>query len=235
MPAKVNLERDREADTLFTEYDELLRINKLALVDLMQLCSFSLELLDRDPAQVERQNLVNLCKLIVKELIDSSVQYGRQLDSDFLPLQHFFIVLEHALRHGLRPKKGLLGPKKELWDLLQLIEKYNQDAHDITTSVRDLPTVKTSLGRARAWIRLALMQKKLADYLKVLFDQRENGILLEFYEPGALLLSDESVVLLGLLLGLNVVDCNLCLKVSLFLSKITLTMNFFLERSIQQI
>jgi len=161
---------------------------------------------------VERQNLVNLCKLIVKELIDSSVQYGRQLDSDFLPLQHFFIVLEHALRHGLRPKKGLLGPKKELWDLLQLIEKYNQDAHDITTSVRDLPTVKTSLGRARAWIRLALMQKKLADYLKVLFDQRENGILLEFYEPGALLLSDESVVLLGLLLGLNVVDCNLCLK-----------------------
>ena len=91
MPAKVNLERDREA--LFTEYDELLRITKLALVDLMQLCSFSLELLDRDPAQVERQNLVNLCKLIVKELIDSSVQYGRQLDSDFLPLQHFFIVL----------------------------------------------------------------------------------------------------------------------------------------------
>ena len=53
----------------------------------MELCSFSLELLDRDPAQVERQNLVNLCKLIVKELIDSSVQYGRQLDSDFLSLQ----------------------------------------------------------------------------------------------------------------------------------------------------
>lgn len=61
--------------------------------------------LERDPAQVERTNLVNLCKLIVKELIDSSVQYGRMLDSDFVPLQHFFIVLEHALRHGLRPKK----------------------------------------------------------------------------------------------------------------------------------
>lgn len=60
---------------------------------------------ERDPAQVERTNLVNLCKLIVKELIDSSIQYGRMLDSDFVPLQHFFIVLEHALRHGLRPKK----------------------------------------------------------------------------------------------------------------------------------
>nr|CAG4638369.1 EOG090X043H [Cyclestheria hislopi] len=166
---------------------------------------------NRDPAQVERTNLVNLCKLIVKELIDSSVQYGRMLDSDFVPLQHFFIVLEHAFRHGLRPKKGLLGPKKELWDLLQMVEKYTHDAHDITTSVRDLPTVKTSLGRARAWMRLALMQKKLADYLKVLLDQRDN-VLLEFYEPGSLLLSDEAVILLGLLLGLNVVDCNLCLK-----------------------
>jgi hypothetical protein len=29
------------------------------------------------------------------------------LDSDHMPLQHFFIVLEHVLRHGLRPKKVL--------------------------------------------------------------------------------------------------------------------------------
>ena len=55
------------------------------------------------------------------------------------------------------------------------------------------------------------MQKKLADYLKILIDQRD--VLQDFYEPGALLLSDEAVILLGLLLGLNVVDCNLCLKV----------------------
>nr|CAG4640766.1 EOG090X043H [Eulimnadia texana] len=165
----------------------------------------------RDPAQVERTNLVNLCKLIVKELIDSSVQYGRMLDSDFPPLQHFFIVVEHVFRHGIRPKKGLLGPKKELWDLLQMVENYTHEAHDITTSVRDLPTVKTSIGRARAWLRLALMQKKLADYLKVLLDHRDT-LLLEFYEPGSLLLSDEAVILLGLLLGLNIVDCNLCLK-----------------------
>lgn len=86
------------------------------------------------------------------------------LDSDHMPLQHFFIVLEHVLRHGLRPKKvkiilphyhyhyhysfvllllqGLLGPKKELWDILQLVEKYCPEAQDITSSIRDLPTVR---------------------------------------------------------------------------------------------
>jgi hypothetical protein len=38
--------------------------------------------------------------------------------------------------------QGLLGPKKELWDLLQLVEKTDPDAMDITASVRELPTVK---------------------------------------------------------------------------------------------
>lgn len=38
--------------------------------------------------------------------------------------------------------QGLLGPKKELWDILQFVEKYTIEAQDITSSVRDLPTVR---------------------------------------------------------------------------------------------
>uniref|UniRef100_A0A1B6KN59 RUN domain-containing protein n=1 Tax=Graphocephala atropunctata TaxID=36148 RepID=A0A1B6KN59_9HEMI len=165
----------------------------------------------RDPSIVERRNLVNISKLIVKELIETSLKYGRMLDSDHMPLQHFFIVLEHVLRHGLRPKKGLLGPKKELWDILQMVEKLAPEAQDITTSVRDLPTVRTHMGRARAWLRLALMQKKLADYLKILADHRDD-VLSEFFEPEALLMSEEANIIEGLLTGLNVIDCNLCVK-----------------------
>ncbi|XP_034230366.1 RUN and FYVE domain-containing protein 2-like isoform X4 [Thrips palmi] len=165
----------------------------------------------RDPAAVERSNLLNISKLIVKELIETSLKYGRMLDSDHMPLQHFFIVLEHVLRHGLRPKKGLLGPKKELWDILQLVEKYTPEAQDITSSVRDLPTVRTAMGRARAWLRLALMQKKLADYLKVLIDHRDD-VLRDYFEPDALIMCDEAIVIMGLLVGLNVIDCNLCVK-----------------------
>lgn len=59
----------------------------------------------RDPVVIERSNLVNISKLIVKELIEQSLRYGRMLDSDHLPLHHFFIVLEHVMRHGLKPKK----------------------------------------------------------------------------------------------------------------------------------
>ncbi|KRG02014.1 protein RUFY3 isoform X3 [Drosophila mojavensis] len=167
--------------------------------------------LSRDTAEIERSNLVNICKLVVKELLEQSLRYGRMLDSDHLPLQHFFIVIEHVLGHGLRPKKGLLGPRKELWDLLQSVENYCPEAQDITASVRDLPTVRTHIGRARAWLRIALMQKKLSDYLQALIEHREDS-LFEYYEPHALMMSDEIVVIMGILVGLNVIDCNLCVK-----------------------
>ncbi|XP_037591142.1 RUN domain-containing protein 3A-like isoform X3 [Cebus imitator] len=54
------------------------------------------------------------------------------------------------------------------------------------------------------------MQKKLADYLKVLIDNKH--LLSEFYEPEALMMEEEGMVIVGLLVGLNVLDANLCLK-----------------------
>lgn len=69
------------------------------------------------------------------------------------------------------------------------------------------------MGRARAWLRVALMQKKLADYMKVLIDNRDT-VLAEYFEPDALMMSEEAIVIVGLLVGLNVIDCNLCIKVS---------------------
>ena len=95
--------------------------------------------------------------------------------------------------------------------MLQAVERLTSEATDITTSVRDLPTVRTPLGRARAWLRLALMQKKLPDYVRLLLENQQ--VLEEHYEPGALMLSEEAIHVLGLLVGLNVIDCNLCMKV----------------------
>lgn len=63
-----------------------------------------LHISDRDPRTIERANLLNVSKLIIKELIDSSMAHGRMLDDDHEPLQQFFVVLEHVLRHGLRRK-----------------------------------------------------------------------------------------------------------------------------------
>ncbi|XP_055876154.1 RUN and FYVE domain-containing protein 2-like isoform X3 [Biomphalaria glabrata] len=165
----------------------------------------------RDPKTIERANLLNVSKLLIKEIIDSSLAHGRMLDDDYIPLQQFFVVLEHVVRHGLKPKKGILSSKKEFWWVLECIEKIAPEAAEITTSVREMPNIRTPLGRARAWLRLALMQKSLADYFKLIIEKRDN-FLVDFYEPGAFLLEEEGVVIAGLLVGLNVLDCNLCIK-----------------------
>ncbi len=57
-----------------------------------------------DPLGIERSNLLTVFKLVVKELIDSSLSHGRMLDDNNVPLQQFFVILEHILRHGIKRK-----------------------------------------------------------------------------------------------------------------------------------
>uniref|UniRef100_A0A8C7XZZ7 RUN and FYVE domain containing 2 n=1 Tax=Oryzias sinensis TaxID=183150 RepID=A0A8C7XZZ7_9TELE len=163
-----------------------------------------------DPMAMERTNLLNMAKLSIKGLIESALSFGRTLDSDYPPLQQFFVVMEHCLKHGLKVKKSFLGYNKSLWGPLELVEKLCPEAAEISASVRDLPGLKTPLGRARAWLRLALMQKRLADYLRLLITRKD--LLSDFYETSALMLEEEGAVIVGLLVGLNVIDANLCVK-----------------------
>uniref|UniRef100_A0A8C1E990 RUN and FYVE domain containing 3 n=1 Tax=Cyprinus carpio carpio TaxID=630221 RepID=A0A8C1E990_CYPCA len=144
----------------------------------------------KDPIAIERLNLMNMAKLSIKGLIESALNLGRTLDSDYAPLQQFFVVMEHCLKHGLKSKFVF----------------FLQD----NTSVKDLPGLKTPLGRGRAWLRLALMQKKLSDYMKTIINRKD--LLSEFYEPNALMMEEEGAVIAGLLVGLNVIDANLCMK-----------------------
>uniref|UniRef100_A0A665VUN7 RUN domain-containing protein n=1 Tax=Echeneis naucrates TaxID=173247 RepID=A0A665VUN7_ECHNA len=153
---------------------------------------------------------MNMAKLSIKGLIESALNLGRTLDSDYAPLQQFFVVMEHCLKHGLKTKKTFLGQNKSFWGALELVEKLTPEAGEITASVKDLPGLKTPLGRGRAWLRLALMQKKLSDYMKTIINRKD--LLSEFYEPNALMMEEEGAVIAGLLVGLNVIDANLCMK-----------------------
>ena len=55
--------------------------------------------------EVNIKGIIQDDQVFPSQVIESSLKFGRQLDSDHIPLQHFFIVLEHVLRHGVRPKK----------------------------------------------------------------------------------------------------------------------------------
>ena len=49
-----------------------------------------------------RANLMHMMKLSIKVLLQSALSLGRSLDADHAPLQQFFVVMEHCLKHGLK-------------------------------------------------------------------------------------------------------------------------------------
>uniref|UniRef100_G3U897 RUN domain-containing protein n=1 Tax=Loxodonta africana TaxID=9785 RepID=G3U897_LOXAF len=157
----------------------------------------------------ERMNLMNMAKLSIKGLIESALNLGRTLDSDYAPLQQFFVVMEHCLKHGLKAKKTFLGQNKSFWGPLLILCESICRKHT-WVSPTDTEFLTTPVGRGRAWLRLALMQKKLSEYMKALINKKE--LLSEFYEPNALMMEEEGAIIAGLLVGLNVIDANFCMK-----------------------
>ena len=55
-----------------------------------------------DPMAIERTNLLDVFKLVVKELLDTSMSHGRMLDDTHAALHQFFLILEHVFRHGIK-------------------------------------------------------------------------------------------------------------------------------------
>ncbi|XP_065072280.1 RUN and FYVE domain-containing protein 2-like isoform X2 [Rhopilema esculentum] len=167
--------------------------------------------LDLDPKwKIERSNLLNIAKICIKTLIDASLKNGRTLSDDFTPLHQFFVVMEHVFRHGLKGKRSLLGTRKDFWGLLESMEHKLTTLKDMMTSIRNLPLIKTNIGKGRAWLRLALMQKVLAEQVQTFIEDKND--LKEWYEQYSMMLNEESIVISGLLVGLNVIDCNFDLK-----------------------
>ncbi|CAF3621813.1 unnamed protein product [Rotaria sp. Silwood1] len=165
---------------------------------------------------IERQNLLCVFKLVIKDLLNSSFKHERLLEKEYFPLKHFFIVFEHILLHGYNGKKtfpiSTSSNRKDLWPIIDFISRKSTDIHisEISISSKEMTNIRTSLGRVRAWLRLALMQKRLADYFKILVEHKDE--LKDLYDNEALLLSDESIIIPGLLVGLNVLDYNFCLR-----------------------
>lgn len=109
----------------------------------------------------------------------------------------------------------MFSVKTDIWNVIELTGKTltssPNEASEMLESVRHLPKLRSPTARARAWLRLAMMKKKLPECLQSLLDHRES-LLVELYEPWALLMTEEANLLAGLLVGLNSFDYTVYLK-----------------------
>lgn len=163
-------------------------------------------------ASRERQNLICLTKLIVKDLITSSLNANRTIEEghDVIHLNNYFTLIDRVLKHGL--KQNLLSSRSSnLWNALDSLPKYLKESTLMSESVRSLANTRTPDGKIKAWMRLAMMQKKLPEYFNELLANRDV-LLKDIYHDYAFMLNDEAQVFAGLIIGVNVIDCNFFVK-----------------------
>ncbi|KAM9302792.1 RUN domain-containing protein 3B isoform 1-T1 [Morus bassanus] len=159
-------------------------------------------------AAVERRNLITVCRFSVKTLIDRSC--FETIDDTSPEFNNFAAILEQILSHRLKGQITWFGYEspRSFWDYIRVACR--KVSHSCICSIENMENVGSSRAKGRAWIRVALMEKHLSEYISTAL--RDFKTTRRFYEDGAIVLGEEANMLAGMLLGLNAIDFSFCLK-----------------------
>ncbi|CAL1611147.1 unnamed protein product [Knipowitschia caucasica] len=159
-------------------------------------------------AAVERRNLLTVCRFSVKTLLDRSC--FETLEDSSSEFTNFVSILEHILSHKFKGQTTWFGSEstRSFWDFIKVA--CGKVAHSCIQSIESMENVQSSKAKGRAWIRIVLMEKRLAEYISSAL--RDLRITRRFYEDGAIMLGEEAALLADTLIGLNTIDFSFCLK-----------------------
>ncbi|XP_020640789.1 RUN domain-containing protein 3B isoform X1 [Pogona vitticeps] len=159
-------------------------------------------------ATVERRNLITVCRFSIKTLIDRSC--FETIDDSSPEFNNFAAILEQILSHRLKGQVTWFGYEspRSFWDYIKVACR--KVSHNCICSIENMENVSSSRAKGRAWIRVALMEKHLSEYISTAL--RDFKTTRRFYEDGAIVLGEEANMLAGMLLGLNAIDFSFCLK-----------------------
>lgn len=138
----------------------------------------------------------------MKVLFDIYDQPDEVVSETKEPLLKFLYAIEKVLFHGL--KTGFFGPSTP-WEFLKQIEKCLPGSkHMIPLCVQ---YGKTSLGMFRLWIRVALNDAALGQYLNALIWNKQ--LVTKYYTPQSLLFSEQMHLMLPVLETLTTIHFKL--------------------------
>nr|XP_061807525.1 RUN domain-containing protein 3A-like isoform X1 [Nerophis lumbriciformis] len=161
---------------------------------------------------VERKNLITVCRFSVKTLLEKYT--AEPIDDSSEEFVNFAAILEHILSHRF---KGNLTPcssgswfdgQRSFWDFIRLA--CAKLPNSCISSIECMENISPSRAKGRAWIRVALMEKRLSEYIATAL--RDTRTTRRFYADGAIMLREEASVLTGMLIGLGAIDFSFCLK-----------------------
>ncbi|KAM7370859.1 hypothetical protein PAMP_010373 [Pampus punctatissimus] len=159
---------------------------------------------------VERKNLITVCRFSVKTLLEKYT--ADPIDDSSEEFINFAAILEHILSHrfkGNEPSSSSwFDGQRSFWDFIRLA--CAKVPNSCISSIESMENISTSRAKGRAWIRVALMEKRLSEYIATAL--RDSRTTRRLYAEGAIMLREEATVLTGMLIGLGAIDFSFCLK-----------------------
>ncbi|XP_074552226.1 RUN domain-containing protein 3A isoform X2 [Halichoeres trimaculatus] len=161
---------------------------------------------------VERKNLITVCRFSVKTLLEKYTT--EPIDDSCEEFINFAAILEHILSHRFKGNTAGSGSwfssdgQRSFWEYIRLACSKVQN--NCIASIENIENISTSGAKGRAWIRVALMEKRLSEYVSTAL--RDTRTTRRFYDDGAIMLREEATVLTGMLIGLSAIDFSFCLK-----------------------
>ncbi|XP_033826610.1 RUN domain-containing protein 3A-like isoform X2 [Periophthalmus magnuspinnatus] len=157
---------------------------------------------------VERKNLITVCRFSVKTLLEKYT--AEPIDDSSEEFINFAAILEHILSHRFKGSGSWFSSdgQRSFWEYIRLA--CNKVQNNCISSIENIENISTSRAKGRAWIRVALMEKRLSEYVSTAL--KDTRTTRRFYDDGAIMLREESTVLTGMLIGLSAIDFSFCLK-----------------------
>ncbi|XP_033624201.1 RUN domain-containing protein 3B-like [Asterias rubens] len=162
----------------------------------------------RQQMSLHRNNLLCACRLSIRRFVEKAHSEG--VDDSCAEFKNLATILEHILSHRLKGQVTWFGleESREFWDFISAI--CGSLPHNCLDSIATMEEAKSAKAKGRAWIRSALMEKRLAEYIQHTLKD-EKG-LKAFFGEGAFMRSAEARVVGKELEKLNTIDFSSCLK-----------------------
>uniref|UniRef100_A0AAR2JLJ2 RUN domain-containing protein 3A n=1 Tax=Pygocentrus nattereri TaxID=42514 RepID=A0AAR2JLJ2_PYGNA len=149
----------------------------------------------------------SLCvRFSVKTLLEKYT--AEPIDDSSEEFINFAAILEHILSHRFKGSGSWFDGQRSFWDFIRLACSKLQN--NCIASIENMENINSSRAKGRAWIRVALMEKRLSEYIATAL--RDSRTTRRFYDEGAIMLREEASVLTGMLIGLGAIDFSFCLK-----------------------
>uniref|UniRef100_A0A8B9UZP0 RUN domain-containing protein 3A n=1 Tax=Anas zonorhyncha TaxID=75864 RepID=A0A8B9UZP0_9AVES len=138
----------------------------------------------------------------VKTLLEKYT--AEPIDDSSEEFVNFAAILEQILSHRFKGPVSWFSSdgQRGFWDYIRLA--CSKVPNNCVSSIENMENISTSRAKGRAWIRVALMEKRMSEYISTAL--RDTRTTRRFYDDGAIMLREESTVLTGMLIGLGAID-----------------------------